>query len=285
MLTALKYGLKIGVSQWRTATIAYVIQFIVTAVIGLQVYQVLEASIGGSLEINKLIAGYDDTVISDLFNVHGASLSPLLGQLRYVVLGYLIISVFVNAGLLGAVIEGRAGWNVFWKSGSEYFYPFLKMALWFLFLTIIWTAIIWIPFLNFFPKSAEVFRSEITSVFCLFALLGFYSFGLIFFLIWSISGRILIIAEKIKTWTAIKSGFRFALKNYFPSTGMILLFLLLQLMVFGIYLFLENKSGMVSSLLIVMFFILQQLLVLTRWVFRIGIYGGVFGIYRKVKAQ
>ena len=97
----------------------------------MQVYHVLEASIGNSLEINKLVETYDDTVVTDFLNEHGASLSPLLGQLRWVLLIYVLFSVFINAGLLYAVVKNKKGWKTFWEGGAAYFFRFFKVAVFF----------------------------------------------------------------------------------------------------------------------------------------------------------
>ncbi len=242
---------------------------------GMQIYQVFEASIGNSLEINKLMEGYNDTVVSDFLNVHGASLSPLLGQVRYVLLVYLLFSVFINAGLLFAVTSGRSGWEVFWEGGAKYFFRFFKIALLFLLVSIIWTAIIWLPFISFFPTSPEIFSSEITSVYLLFAFLFFYFVGLFFLFNWSVISRIKIIREEKKNWQAVKEGLRFAVRRFFPLIGLFFLFLFLQLLFIVAYWQVEGASGMVSPILILIFLIIQQVLVFGKWMFKIGTYAGV----------
>lgn len=280
MIKAFKYGINIGISQWRIALIAYFFQLFLAVILGLQIYQVIEASIGSSLEINKLIEGYDDTVVSDFLNVHGASLSPLLGQLRYVFLVYLLFSVFINAGLLFAVVENKTGWEMFWKGGATYFFRFFILSLLFLFIAGLWAAIIWVPFMGFFPTSPEVFASEKTSVFLLFGFLFIFFIGLVFLFNWSVVSRIKIINEEKKNWQAIKEGFGFAIRRFFSLNGIFLLFLLFQLLFIIIYWQIEAVSGMVSPILILIFLIIQQVLVFGKWMFKIGTYAGVDNYYK-----
>ena len=51
--------------QWRIAAIIYFIQLCLAMTLGMQAHSVLESSIGNSLEINKLLAQYDHTVLTD----------------------------------------------------------------------------------------------------------------------------------------------------------------------------------------------------------------------------
>ena len=103
MRNVFQYSFSVGLRQWRIALIVYIFQFCLVLTRGMQVFQVLEASIGHSLEINKLIKNYDHTVLTDFLKVHGASITPLIGQLRWLLLIWLFFSVFINAGLLAAV--------------------------------------------------------------------------------------------------------------------------------------------------------------------------------------
>ena len=128
LIESFKYGINTGLRHWRTALIGYVFQLLLVFTVGMQIYQVFEASIGNSLGINELMDGFDDTVVSDFIQVHGASLSPLLGQLRYLFLVYLVFSVFINAGLLFAVSEEKPGWVSFWEGGKKYFLHFCAGA-------------------------------------------------------------------------------------------------------------------------------------------------------------
>ena len=89
-------GIKTGLLQWRITASVYLIQLGLSLTLGIQIYEVLQASIGHSLEINKLMHGYDHTVLTDFLKVHGASITPLLGQIRWLLLLWLLFSVFIT---------------------------------------------------------------------------------------------------------------------------------------------------------------------------------------------
>ncbi|HFA47754.1 MAG TPA: hypothetical protein ENJ95_01905 [Bacteroidetes bacterium] len=279
MIKSFKNGLSIGLGQWRTALTGYLFQLLLALTLGVQVYHVLEASIGNSLEINKLITGYDDTVVNDFLNGHGASLSPLIGQLRWVLLVYMLFSVFINAGLLYAVVKNKKGWKIFWEGGAAYFFPFFKLAVFFMVIALIWTAALWLPLLSFLPNSTNVLPSEKTSVFLLCGVVVLYFTGLIFIFNWSAVSRIKTMEGNKKYWRAIGEGFKYVRKKFFPLAGLIFLFILMQLILIAIYWWAESIWGMVSPLLIFVFFVAQQIFVYIRWLIKISIYGGLKEYY------
>ncbi|MEO1258780.1 MAG: hypothetical protein AAFZ15_08275 [Bacteroidota bacterium] len=275
MIKAFTYGLKKGVQHWRTALIGYVFQLLLAITLGMQIYQVFEAAIGSSLELNKLMDGYNDAVISDFLNIHGASLFPLLGQLRYVVLVFLIFSIFINAGLLNALVKNVPGWNSFWEGGKTYFFRFIPVTLFFVILAASWSAVSIVPYIGYMQPSIEDFDSEKTTVFLFFVVLFIWLLGIIYLFNSSVITRIKIIKENSKVWQGIKTGLRISLRRFIPLTTVFILFVLLQLILIVVYWLAEGSSGMVSPLLIFSFFIFQQLMVLMRWMFRVAMYGGV----------
>jgi len=82
-----------GLRQWRITAIVYLFQLCLAFTLGMQVFDVLKASIGHSLELNKLLVHYDHTVFTDFLKIHGVSITPLIGQLRWLLLTWLIFSV------------------------------------------------------------------------------------------------------------------------------------------------------------------------------------------------
>ncbi|HHM21840.1 MAG TPA: hypothetical protein ENJ20_07430 [Bacteroidetes bacterium] len=271
---AFLYGLKTGLNQWRTALIGYGIQLLLAIVLGLEVYQVLEASIGSSLEINKLMKGFDYPVVTDFIHVHGASLSPLLGQLRYLLLVWFIFSVFINAGLLYAIKEKRQGWNVFWEGGAKYFFKFFKIVVLIFSLSVVWSAAIWVPFISFLFRSPEYLSSEKISLWLLAVVTVIYFLGIIFLFNWSVIARFLLMSDGIKTGQAVRRGCGMAVRQLFPLTILVLLFVLLQALFIAVYWWANGTWGMTSPFLIFIFFIFQQILVFMRWVFKLAIYAG-----------
>ena len=276
MRNVFKQSFSIGIRQWRIAAIVYFIQVCLALIVGMEVYHVLGSSIGNSLEINKLLAHYDHTVLTDFLKVHGASITPLIGQLRWILLVWLLFSVFLHAGLLVCAARSeQANSRRFWKAGAEYFFPFLKISLVFLLLALLLTVVALLPIALFLQASLQYFSSEKYSVAMVLTLLLLYGFGLIKLYIWSVVSRLNHIETGASTFKSIRNGWRIFWKNKWILLGFVLGFMVLQLLLLVLYWQLEAFSGMTSAALIGVFFVVQQAFVCFRIQIRQMMYAGI----------
>lgn len=270
------HGFTAGMRQWRIAAIVYIIQLCLALTLGMQVYEVLKASIGNSLEIHKLLRQYDHTVLTDFLNVHGASITPLIGQLRWLLLVWLLFSVFINGGLLAcAAAPQQASWHLFWQGGAVYFTPFLKIGLLFLTLALGWTAVVWLPAAACLEPALEYFRSEATVVWGVALLLGVWLLGLGVLFGWSALSRLQRVQTGGSIRTCLRNGGRLFRQNKTRFLCLLAGFTGLQLLLTTGYWLLEAWSGMTSPMGIVMFFGLQQAFVFCRILIRQMLYSGM----------
>ena len=275
----LNNAIRKGFGLYKVALIVYFLQLILALTIGIQVYQVLEASIGTSLELNKLLAGYDRTIISDFLHTHGASISPLVGQIRWLVLAYLIFSVFINSGLLYAVWLNKNCWKTFWEGAANYFFSFIKVALFFMPIFIALALFLIVPVVTSFNYFIENFSSEKTFLLALCICLVVFGLLSIFVFNWSVVSRAVIFSEKVKIWTAIRIGLRWMLSNWYASCCLMLALVVIQLLVVMLYFIVGEQSGMVSPFLIILFFFIQQLIVFFRILWKLIAYSAISGLY------
>ncbi len=274
----------IAIKQWQVAAIVYGCQFALALTLGMQAHSVLESSIGNSLEINKLLSQYDHTVMTDFLKVHGASITPLIGQLRWLLLVWLVFSVFMNGGLLyGVSGEGdvtQPAVKRFWHAGAVYFFAFLKISLLFLGLALAWTLLILVPIVLFLEPSFQYFSSEQYSVWLVLGLLLLYFLGLSVLFIWSVISRL----EKIKTNSGVFQSTRKAWQVFRKNTRYFLLlvvgFMAFQLILVLLYWQLEAWIGMTSIGGILVLFFIQQAFVFFRIQSRQMIYAGAGFIRR-----
>ncbi len=270
-----------GMRQWRIAGIVYFIQFCLALTLGMEIHNVLGASIGNSLEINKLVAHYDHTVVSDFLKIHGASITPLIGQLRWMLLVWLLFSVFINAGMLACAIErDQATGRLFWQSGAGYFFPFLKIALIFWSQTLLWSILFLVPIGMFLQPALEHFSSEATVVWVVIAMLVLYLTGLVKFYIWSVLTRIYKLQHDVPISQACKMGLRIFWARKGPLLGFTFGFVLFQVLLFVLYWWLESASGMTTPVLIGVFFLMQQAFVFFRIQIRQMMYAGMAMVFR-----
>lgn len=277
--TAFINGLRIGIGQWRIAAIVYFLQLCLALTVGMQVYDVLQASIGHSLEINKLLEHYDHTVVTDFLKVHGASITPLIGQLRWLLLAWLLFSVFTDGGLLYCTTTPQqASGKAFWQGGAANFFSFLKISLFFLALALLWTLIIFLPIVLFFERSLQYFNSEKPAVWLVFLLLAVWLAGFMVLFVWSVLSRVQYLRTGASVWSSLKNGGRIFRKNKALVATLMAAFGLLQILMVLIYWTVEAYTGMVSPLLILVVFLVQQAFVFGRIQVRQMMYAALGGV-------
>ncbi len=270
------YSFKVGLRQWRIAAIVYLIQLCLALTLGMQVYEVIKASIGNSLEVNKLLYHYDHTVWTDFLKVHGASITPLIGQMRWLLLIWLLFSVFLDAGMLVCAADpARASSKLFWQGGGEYFFSFLKISLFFLLLAAIWSVVIFLPLALLLQPSLEYFSSEKYTVWMLLLALALWLAGLAVLFLWSVRSRFQRLTTQASIWKSIRTGWSTFWRNPLYYSGLLSGFVLLQLLALGLYLALEYHGGMISPILILVFFIVQQAATFFRIQIRQMVYTGI----------
>ncbi len=275
MISTIKTAFTTGLRYWNIVLLVYAMQLLLAVPLAMQVWHVLEASIGNSLEINNLLSGYDHTVISDFLNVHGASITPLIGQLRWVLLVWGLGSVFINGGVLSTLVNKAPNWLSFWAGGAIYFFRFAMVGIAFLLLLLLWTGFTLLPYLGNLMNNFETMASEKVVLGYLSLIAIGWFFGFVCLNNASIITRTAIIKQGMTVWQALKKGLGFTFRHFFQTTAIYLVFMALQILAVVTYWWLEGKSGMVTAGLVMVFFIFQQVLVLFRITTRIMTMSGV----------
>jgi hypothetical protein len=276
MLNAFKFGFWTGLRQWKITAIVYFFQLCLALTLGLQVLAVFESSIGNSLEINNLLQNYDYTVISDFLKIHGASITPLIGQLRWLMLIYVLFAVFIDGGLLACAEKSvQTNTQTFWEGGATYFFPFLKIFGFFLLLVLVWSALILMPIATFLQPALVYFPSEKYVVWGILTLLLLYFLGLVFLLIWSVLSRLDKIKNNNSIFASIKNGWQVFRANKHALWGILGLFFCLQATLIGFYWTLEAFLGMTSPFLIFFMAFIQQIFAFFRIMMRQMLYLGM----------
>ncbi|MFT4567306.1 MAG: hypothetical protein ACI9FN_002272 [Saprospiraceae bacterium] len=267
-------NLLLAFRRWKIISIVYCFQLLLALTLGLQVYQVIEASMGQSMSLGRMITKFDYTILQDLFNVHGASLSPLIGKLRWYILLYMIFSGFINAGIWNALIDDdrKKDWTSFWLGGAKYFGKFIGVGIAMTILFAIWSALIWAPYLGSFLSMMETWLNDSHIIWMGLLLFFLWIHGVAFLFVWGAYSRVSIVTESTGVWNAITKNFKFALRRFFRLLLSLWLFALILFLLYFVVVFLESNIGISSVGLITGFFLLQQFVIWLKIVHRIGVY-------------
>lgn len=271
--------LRVGLRQWRVVGIVYLLQFGLALTVGMQADHVLEASIGRSLALKQLMEGYDHTVITDFLKVHGASITPLIGQVRWLLLFWLVFSVFLNAGLMTCAVSPEKNKpRDFWTGAAEQFLPFLRIACFFIALALLWTVAILLPLGLRLQPMLQAYHTEQYALGFLAGMMSLYLLGLLVLFAWSLCVRVARLRGGGRFAQSLRQGSRLFWQQKSRLVKLIGVFLLLQACLFGLYWYAESQWGMVSIATIGLFFMFQQALAFSRIMVRQMLYVGAGAI-------
>jgi len=272
MIERITHGFAEGWKQRKVVLLVYFIQLVIAVPIGIQVYQVIEASIGDSMSLDIIQDGFNRTVVEDFLNFHGASITPLLGTFRYVVPMFLVLSIFLHAGMLGNVIKSQRRIADFFKSGVKHFKHFLIFDLIFFLLFILWTIIVWIPFLIWMGNPLEDLSSERVLVIGIAIAGSIYLVGLSLLWILTYNMKISDIRDKISWIKSVKRGWGLWKKSISSQWIVFIIYALLHLLAIVFYMAITDPIGAGSMWLIVFVMLLQQMFSLFRIGLRIALF-------------
>ena len=260
-----------GFNHKRLVTIVYVIQLVFAITIGLQVFNVIDASIGNSYSLEGLKTGNAHMVVNDLLNVHGPSLSPLFGQVRWIVLVYLIISAFINGGIWYSIL-GPGNRNSFWIGGANYFGRCLKIGIFWTVVFILISALLWIPYLTNISRWMEEWPSEAPILWIGAAVVIVWSIISVFLFVGSSYSKIFLIQKGLSSWKSIIRGVKFSAQRTLKLFPVLLIFAAGLIVLYAFHMWIDDFNIMKTSFGIFVLFIIQQVIVWSKIAIRVGAY-------------
>ena len=222
-------AIKEAQSLWKIILCIYAFQFILAATIGLQMMQVLDASLGNSLSLEKLESGFDYTVFTDFVNVHGGSFSVLYGQMRWMVLTYLIFASLISTGIIYCLIHKSSQISDFFKGSLQMFFKLFIVDVVFAILILAIMAISFALTGMLFGIAPTSFDTEL--VFLRWTLLiSIIALLLIFVLtLWKIHIKFKYIKSDQRIFNSIGSGFKSFWANKWRYIAYTFFFLIISL--------------------------------------------------------
>lgn len=241
----------------------YICQLIFSLLIGLIFYYTVNDNLGQSMALEQLASGFDRTVIMDMINSNENVFSSVLSWVMTLTPIYLIVSTWLQGGLLFNIKKGEIGVISQLKNGIKYLIPFLGFALLSFVLIILLAAIIGLPFKSIVGDPLTTFSSEKPFVISLFILIAIFSVCIIGIWGLSISARYNYI-EGAPFWKSIKLGLAFLKNHFFKVLSIGYLLIGIHLLLALIYYLLMGDRGAPSWLIVLFAILVQQLFSIAR---------------------
>lgn len=274
-MRTLAYGIKEAWSQKRVIWVAYALQVFFGILVALWFSGLLQSSLYHSINFETLLSGYDHTVISDWRNNHPQLVSAIMNMFSWMTLLFIPVAVYINGVLLHALITKPLDIKASLASGLRTYLPFFLVTLIALIAVLIWAILTLYPMINLIQNVFDATLSE-PGLLIRYLIGGIvFYLGVIFILNWSITARTLYLRTSRSMWKCMRSSFKEVFRKPLQTIGTTTLFMILQVLLIAGYLWLEDQSGMISPLWVVVFFLVQQLFVLIRILWRLMLYSGI----------
>ena len=250
---------------WKIIFAIYFFQLLLAATVGLQMKQVLDSSIGNSLSVRHLVDGFDYTVFSDFVNVHGGSFSVLYGQMRWMVLIYLIFASFISTGLIYVLAKNSKEYDDFFKGGAIHFGRLLILDILFALATLIIVGISFGTIGVLFNIAPTEFDTELVFLRLALGIGLLATFFIIILTIWKIKIKFHYLDSEEGVLRSVGQGFRTMWKDKWKSIFYSILFLFITILLLFI-------NHLVGNLPMIIMIVIQQLFMLFKILWRIMYY-------------
>ena len=256
--------------QWKSILLIYAVQLVLGIVVAVTAYRQFDGAIGSSLELHRLANGFDRSIFSDMINKFPAIIQHIQSRFALGVVLFLLLSIFLHAGLLGNIRNDHHSISAYFKKAKKYFFKFLSVVLITLFIATVALAIIWVPFFTWLGDPLETFHSEKTLILTVIGLVILSALLLIVIWLWSVlsryhivDGNRLLMSMKVG-WRLLKSNFA---RYYIVGIGLILLHVIIT----WLYTLVVDDWGAETWFRVLGLVIIQQLFSLIRvWIRAFG---------------
>jgi len=274
MWDTIKDILSQALRQWRPIGLIYFVQLFLGLFVAVSAYRQLNGAIGKSLELDRLAKGFDRSILSDMVNEFPKVISSIQGSFLFAVIAFLIISIFLHAGLLGNIKRREYTISTFLSNGKRYFTSFLAIAIIAIIKMIVTLAIIWIPFVKLIGDPLETFHSEKPFIQTVVALIIFSVMLVSVIWLWSVLTRYQKIEGK-KLVQSMKDGWTQLRLRFFRYFLIAMLFIFIQVIVTWLYTYVVDDWGAESWLCVFSLLFIQQLFSVIRVFIRTSAYSAL----------
>lgn len=243
MIASIKAGFLHAYRHWKLTLYIFIVQLLAALIAGFLIEKDLSSELGSSLSGRIFNDDFNYTILKDMMREAPEALHRFSTGLQFIILIFIIISIFLQAGAIKSIIAKDSSFKVFMNNCIKYFSPFFGIAIVFILLFLILTGIIWVPLLISALPLVETLESDKLYVWILGVVLIIYLLIVAFLVNWSLNSRINYAVVNESIWSSIKSGFAWTREKYFSLLIPFLLFLFLGILILFLNVKLDNLDA------------------------------------------
>ncbi|HEY1055480.1 MAG TPA: hypothetical protein VGE24_10100, partial [Emticicia sp.] len=277
MFTILSQAFNRTARNWKMVLTVFIVNLGLGLILAVPLYNLLQSEAQGSLEFNKLIGGFDLTVIIDFLSKSGKKLPPfwLLGFVLSLL--YMVLNIFFAGGILSQfALRGTFTFRLkeFLKNSAHYFGKFLLVFL------IELVALLGVCMVSFIFLGVSLIASLDSTEPVQMAWLApsFLISGFLFTIVLNIGNYAKVILFKnfsLSVWVSFWKATNYIFQN-FKTMRIYWAIIAVAVILVLVYLFLESAIGMNTAFKIFVMFIVQQAFVFGRVFMKMWMFSGAF---------
>lgn len=283
IINALKYGFKLTSLNLKLWSLLYLINLLFAGLVIVPLLSYLSDKLEFTKATDRLIGGFDFTLVNDFLNQHPEFLGLFSTQAVVVGILFILLYVFLIGGILTRLKNTETDlhrFGNFWTGCGKYFWRLLRLSFYF---TLIHLAVAGLFFsiftwsvqggLDYFMSEAAIFlRAKI----CFFSY-GF--FALFFFMVHDYAKVLVVTNNRRLVFRDFWGAFRWVIKNIKTTFGLYLLLFGLFALTSLLYGLMDNfihRMGIPSLVL----FLVGQIYVLVQIGFKLTNLGSVVKVLK-----
>jgi len=277
------YGFKASVKSVRMILLIYLSYLVIALLLAIPFFGLFRSAAGNSQLPGSLMNGFDATAIRELLASGGKMFAFYLKAFVPWIFIFLLFQIYLNGGILSWVSNPRGKFSInrFHTNGRKFFWRFLKLTVYFIIIHLIICLIIYLPYSLITGSGSGLTDRQVMNPLFIYA--GVHAVVLVFVFMWSDMAKSGLYREdSSKVLKTIFRSLKIAFRRFFSFYFLGLLLLIIPTLAFiGFYLI---RSGLVVNTtgMILIVFVLQQVLVLIRVIFRTWRLAAVYRYQLKV---
>lgn len=258
-------GFTRALSLNKLALLIYILTFIFSLLLGIS-FNLSISSHNYNPMFSKLFADFDYTIFNDFMNKNGMIIKSFINSMIMFSFFYLFMELFFVGGVISKLFSPgkKIKMTKFFANGVKYFWRFTKLFLYkIISLLIIFGIIVTITSVIFESFTEYAVETDYVNAAVILTLV----FLILFVFISAISDytKMFIVGANIKNvWDAIKSAFRFIMKNFITGISLYIIGLMIFIVLTIIYLVVFDLIPLTNMFSLFVLFVVQQMFIFLR---------------------
>ncbi|MCK5537357.1 MAG: hypothetical protein KAI79_11055 [Bacteroidales bacterium] len=273
-------GFQLAIRSPRMIFTLYITNFLLVALFALSFNSALQSAVGNSMLFDNFLKNDNSLVLSDILNNGGEGILAIIGQLRWGLIAYWLLNIFLVGGIIRTFNKQRYSLNMFFGGAGHNFPKLLGLSI-----LITLTHLIVIGLIVFttslgIDQFSHKFESE--RMYVITVAIGFLVYlliAVILFLASDVSKFYLLLNDSNNFLKAYFKGIGFVFRKFLKIYALYIALLIVPVISFYLFTKINGDIGMNTGVGLLIIFGIQQVFVYIRFGFRVWILGSIFEFY------